>query len=146
MHGSNFKLRQREYINKEQINSYLSRLSKKIKVEALIVFGSRARSEALLTSDYDICVISDDFTKMSRFERTFLLLDSWEADTALEPVAYTTEEFKKATGLLVWDILEDGVVFKDTGVFKQKKALHELMKQESKLKRVEGGWKFSATL
>ncbi|MCL5290957.1 MAG: nucleotidyltransferase domain-containing protein [Actinobacteria bacterium] len=108
----------------------------------MIVFGSRAKGDALLTSDYDIAVVSDDFKGMKRFERTYLLLDVWAADLALEAVAYTEEEFMKATGMLVWDILEDGVAFKDKGVFRERKKLHDDLKAAGKLKKVEGGWAF----
>jgi len=39
----------------------LLKLEQKIAVAAVIVFGSRARGDALFSSDYDIAVISQDF-------------------------------------------------------------------------------------
>ena len=143
MSENDFKLRQRKYIDESLITAYLFELEKQIKVEALAVFGSRARGDAYVTSDYDIAVVSDDFLKMSKFERIFLLLDCWNGDFALEPVAYTKDEFNRSSGLLIWDILEDGVLFKDSGIFRKRRSIHEKLKAAGKLKKVEGGWKFS---
>lgn len=143
MPGANSRVRRRKFIDDGLIKSFLLNLETKISVKALIVFGSRAKGDALLYSDYDIAVVSDNFQKMPKLDRLVLLLDNWDADLALEPVAYTEAEFKAARGLLVWDTLEDGVVFKDTGVFKEKKIRHEQLKKEGKLKKMADGWKFS---
>lgn len=137
----NSEFRQAKFIDPAVINRFLTKLESRMKIEALIVFGSRARGDAFYVSDYDIAVISAAFQGSTRPDRIFLLLDNWDADLPLEPVAYTPEELTSARGLLIWDILDDGVVFKDTGVFKQKKALHEELKESGRLKKVEGGWK-----
>jgi len=99
-------------------------------VAAVIVFGSRARGDALFSSDYDIAVISQDFQDMPKFKRICFLLDNWDAPEPLEPVAFTQDEFNKAQGLLIWDILEDGITFKDTGIFKQRLKKHEQQKKK----------------
>jgi len=80
---------------------------------------------------------------MPKFKRIYFLLDNWDAPEPLEPVAFMQDEFNKAQGLLIWDILEDGIAFKDTGIFKQRLKNHEQQKKEGKLKKVKWGWKFS---
>lgn len=143
MHEESTRFHKYKFIDDKLINFYLVQLEQQIKVEALIVFGSRARGDAFKTSDYDIAVISDSFIKMPKLKRTFFLMEKWDADFALEPIAYTIDEFKNAKGLLIWDILEEGIAFKDTGIFKRKKIIHEKLKKTGKLKKVEGGWKLS---
>lgn len=142
MSKSDFRVCKSKYINEKLINAFLAKLEQKIGVEGFIIFGSRATGEALIDSDYDIAVISDDFNNMSKFERIFLSLDNWQYDLPLEPVAYTVKEFKVARGLLIWDILEDGIIIKDTGVIANRRTVHNEEKKHGHLKKVEGGWQF----
>jgi predicted nucleotidyltransferase len=139
-----FRIRSTKFIDETTLRSFLCELENRVNIEALIVFGSRARGDALLNSDYDIAVISDDFERMSPLDRAFLLLDAWDADVALEPVAYTRPEFERAKGLLVWDILEEGLVLKDKGTFKRRKSVHDRLVKSGKLRKIEGGWKFAS--
>lgn len=143
MDEQNSAIRRKKFIDEKLIKTFLARLKSQIKVDVLVVFGSRARGDAYLTSDYDIAVVSENFQEINKLERIFLLLENWDADFALEPVSYTQAEFMKAKGLLVWDILEEGIIIEDSGLFSERKALHEQMKKAGQLKKVEGGWKLA---
>lgn len=71
---------------------------------------------------------------------------AWQSNLALEPVGMTAKELKKCYGMLCWDILEDGIVLEDSGVFAEVKAKFVRMKQEGLLERTKGGWKFSPSI
>jgi hypothetical protein len=60
-------------------------------------------------SDYDICVISDDFQGMRPWERMELALACWEGERALEPVCFTTQEFEQNDFVLVQQIRQTGI-------------------------------------
>ena len=61
----------------------------------VLLFGSRARKEALKTSDYDIIIISKDFKgeKMPRrFEKVY---EHWDFKEHADLIPYTPEEFEE---------------------------------------------------
>ncbi len=114
-----------------------------VSVAAMVVFGSRATGDNLEDSDYDILVLSPDFERYNRFERIQVLLDCWPGSVALEPVALTSSEFGEAEGALIWDILHDGLVIHDNGIFEKKRAsLHERM-NSGELVRDANSWAFT---
>ena len=77
------------------IKSFLRKLSKKIKVEKAILFGSRARGDNFKSSDFDVIIISDDFKKTNFLDRIPFVLKYWNYSYDLEPICYTKEEFEK---------------------------------------------------
>lgn len=124
----------------------ISRLKARMKIEAVVVFGSRARDEHLVDSDVDVLVVSDDFKGLPRWERGYRVLCAWESHLPLEPIGMTTEELRRCYGLLCWDILEDGIVLEDSGIFSEVREKFERMKEEGLLERRKEGWKFSPAL
>jgi hypothetical protein len=83
----------------ELLNKYVHRLSKKIRVERVIVFGSRARGDFMETSDLDLLVVSPDFKGKDHLERAKFLQKIWNAVNTtplkLEAFGYTEEEIRK---------------------------------------------------
>ena len=69
-------------------------MKKKYPDARIILFGSRARGEALKSSDYDIIVISKAFKNVPFFERPVMLYKFWQGK-AIDLLCYTPEEFKK---------------------------------------------------
>jgi len=93
------------------VRRFLKRLSKRIHVERAILFGSRARGDALKDSDYDLVLVSSDFAGMHFLDRIALVLDFWDDDRDLQPLCYTPEEFeaKRQQIGIVRKAVEEGV-------------------------------------
>ncbi len=81
----------------ERLNRYLFRLGKEIRITRVILFGSRARGEALKTSDVDLVVLSPDFQGMNFLTRLELLARFWEPGLDADILGYTPEEFEEAS-------------------------------------------------
>lgn len=108
MDEKNYEICGVKSVNNKWIKNFTKNLKKKIKLNKLILFGSRARNEHITYSDYDIVVISDDFKEMPPFERVSFVLKFWEGDRALEPLCYTPKEFKNNKSLIIEEIKKDG--------------------------------------
>ncbi|MFW9875425.1 MAG: nucleotidyltransferase domain-containing protein [Candidatus Thorarchaeota archaeon] len=101
---------------KEKLNNLFSNMIEKIEVQiqlvAFIIFGSRARGNALPSSDYDIVIIGD-------FEEKYLNRSKWIVHVAPEvPIdlfCYTPEEFEtlfNQFNLTAIDAINDGIFLK----------------------------------
>ncbi len=78
-------------------------ISKKNKIDKMLLFGSRARGDELLTSDVDLLVVSKDYENIPFRKRAFEFFDHWLLPVDLEVICYTPEEFnrkKKEIGLV----------------------------------------------
>ena len=93
------------------IRRLLKRLSKHIRIRRAILFGSRARGDALKNSDYDLVLVSPDFAGVHFLDRIALVLDFWDDDRDLQPLCYTPEEFeaKRRRIGIVRRAVEEGV-------------------------------------
>jgi predicted nucleotidyltransferase len=76
-----------------------------------IVFGSRARGDALSTSDLDLILVSPCFASMSFLERPVRVLESLGYPGGLELLCYTPAEFegKREELGIVRVALEEGI-------------------------------------
>lgn len=98
------------------ISRYIQHLSGKIRVDRIIVFGSRARGDFMENSDLDLLVISPDFKGRDHLERAKLLHKVWRAVNAtslrVEAFGYTDEEVKKMKRYspFIRKIIRDGYV------------------------------------
>lgn len=102
------------------LSEFTSRLlGKGLRVNSVILIGSRARGDWLKESDVDILVISDDFTGLKFYEREELISKEWDYLLPLEPWCYTRSEMEEAITsrprIDVIDALEYGVVVYDDG-------------------------------
>lgn len=77
------------------VQDYISILRRQIDVERVILFGSRAKKEALHTSDVDLAIISPDFASMGWVERLELLSVNWYYDVPGECFGYSPDEFEE---------------------------------------------------
>lgn len=94
-----------------EIGAFVEKLKKKIDIERVIVFGSRARGDYLEDSDVDLIIISKDFEGVSFYERMDKLILLWESPLDLEALCYTPEEFeekKKEIGI-VSEAIKEGI-------------------------------------
>ena len=109
----------REKNVKKIVKRYLTAVSKRIKVQKAILFGSWARGDNLQDSDIDLIVISPDFQGMSFEERLTVLERLWDFEKygySIEAFGYTDDEFKKLRkySLTIQDALQEGIVVHPT--------------------------------
>ena len=78
-----------------EIDTFLKEVRKKFDPELMILFGSRARDEALKSSDYDILIVSKKFDGIHFLDRIYRLLELWDYDWDVDLLPYTPEEFEK---------------------------------------------------
>ena len=83
-----------ETTNKE-IKQFINKIKETIKIEKIILFGSRARNDHLEESDIDLIIISSDFEGTPFPERMDKLILHWESPHDLEALCYTPTEYKK---------------------------------------------------
>lgn len=70
-------------------------LKKQMKVKHLILFGSRARGDNFVTSDYDFVIVSPAFSGKPFITRASQLYHLWHSNCDLELLCYTPEEWRK---------------------------------------------------
>lgn len=81
--------------NKTRNKKILQKLKKKFQVKKAILFGSRARGDHMKHSDYDLIIVSPDFTHENMAERMSKMYDFWDQAEDLEPLCYTPEEYHR---------------------------------------------------
>jgi predicted nucleotidyltransferase len=101
------------------IRQTIEYLSRKVRVQQAILFGSHARGEADEWSDVDLAVISSDFAGMSHAKRMDLLVESSLAiDPSVEVRPYTPRDLKEARPTnFLGHILAEGKVVYEQGKF-----------------------------
>ncbi len=77
------------------VKKFVNRLKRKLKIEHMLLFGSRARGNNFITSDYDFIIVSPDFAGLKIYERMAKIYDFWSSPQDVEPLCYTPEEFEK---------------------------------------------------
>ena len=68
------------------------RLAQEIRVDRMILFGSRARGDWLLNSDADVMIISPDFGNLRFVYRSAEVLRHWRGQVDLKVFCYTPTE------------------------------------------------------
>ncbi len=74
------------------LKSLKRRLARHIRVDRMILFGSRARGDWLLTSDADLMIVSPDFQGRRFADRSAEVLGHWRGRVDLEVFCYTPAE------------------------------------------------------
>ncbi|MBT8368326.1 MAG: nucleotidyltransferase domain-containing protein [Deltaproteobacteria bacterium] len=102
-----------DLIEKNVLDSFLTLMREKIKVDRVVLFGSRARGDADLDSDMDVLVIVNDFTDRTE---DFISQCAWEAgfenDIILVPVVFSRDDWENGPerySLLAEAIKSEGV-------------------------------------
>jgi len=90
---------------------FKERLSKKIKVQKMILFGSYARGEPKEDSDVDLLIVSPDFKKTRFIKRSLGFYKLWSLDLPVDYICFSPEEFEKQKKRIsiVSTALEEGV-------------------------------------
>ncbi|ACS91077.1 nucleotidyltransferase domain-containing protein [Thermococcus sibiricus] len=123
----------------EKLKAFVERIARHLEGKAtIILFGSYARGNYNLASDFDIIVISDKL-KGNPLERTRGLYMLNEEFLPVDIIAYTRKEFLKALENLspsALDAMEYGKVLYDDGFYNvAKKKFEELKKKGLKKER-----------
>ncbi|MGH2453015.1 MAG: nucleotidyltransferase domain-containing protein [bacterium] len=93
------------------MSRFLQAVGARFPLERAILFGSRARGDELLDSDYDLILVSSAFEGLAWTDRIQAVLDLWDLDVALQPLCYTPAEFaqKAAEISTVAEAVREGV-------------------------------------
>lgn len=98
----------------EKIRVFVKEVKRnRIKVNKVILYGSRISGKAHTDSDIDVAIISPDFGKNSYKEGAKLFEIASLIDPRIEPVAISAESFKNDTWIpLIYEIRENGMELK----------------------------------
>lgn len=79
----------------EGLIEFRKSLSKEIKVNQLLFFGSRATGKYKPDSDIDLLIVSNSFKNIKPFKRAIKLYDYWTLDYPVDFLCLTPQEFIK---------------------------------------------------
>lgn len=79
----------------DQLKEFKKEVEKRIKIQKMILFGSRAYGKPKKYSDFDILIVSSDFKGKDSLVRGRELYKSWNINSPVDFICYTPEEFKK---------------------------------------------------
>lgn len=99
----------------KRIKAFIKKVKKHYQIEKAILFGSRARGDHLLTSDYDVILVSNDFKGVFFTKRMSAMYKYWNHyPLEIEPLCYTPEEFniKKKQRGIIQQAVKEGIVIK----------------------------------
>jgi len=94
------------------INDFKYKLTEKVPVEKIILFGSRAFGKPRRWSDFDLIIVSKYFEGMNFLKRASKMYDSWDVDYPVDFICLTPEEFEKLKkGItIVSEALKKGII------------------------------------
>lgn len=76
-----------------RLKPFLERVRRRLGTVRFILFGSRARGDALKDSDYDLLVVSAAFSGIRFYERHVLLYSLQRERLDIDVICLTPEEF-----------------------------------------------------
>jgi predicted nucleotidyltransferase len=86
-------------MDKDQNLSIAKKFAKRVRDQfpdaEIFLFGSRARGDHMLESDFDFIIVSDHFENILFYKRMPLIYEIWDEHYDIEPLCYTKEEFQK---------------------------------------------------
>lgn len=84
--------------NLELVRKFKRKLEKNIRVEKLVLFGSRAKGTFSRYSDFDLLIVSNNFKGVPWYKRPAKLYLRWNEDYPLELLCYTPKEVMERVG------------------------------------------------
>ena len=96
----------------EFVHDRLPLLRERLAQLRVIAFGSRARGDALSTSDLDLILVSPSFEAVPFLRRPVVVLEALDSPPGLELLCYTPEEFEAKRGEfgIVRVALQEGIL------------------------------------
>ena len=83
----------REAIKK--LENFLKKVKEKFNPKLIILFGSRARDDYLIDSDYDLLIVSEKFKGKNILKRMEELYELLDEPIEVDLIPLTPEEFEK---------------------------------------------------
>lgn len=77
------------------LKEFKRKLSKKIPIDKMILFGSRAKGKPHRWSDFDLIVVSKKFRNVDPLKRALGFYDYWTINYPVDFLCYTPKEFNK---------------------------------------------------
>ena len=95
----------------QQLKEFKRRLSRKLPIEKMILFGSRARGEFRVHSDVDLLIVSPEFKGVKSYKRPLSFYEDWHIDLPFEFICLTPEEFKEKSQqiTIVREAVKEGI-------------------------------------
>lgn len=95
----------------EDIQKYIECISKKIKIDRVILFGSYAHGNATIQSDIDLAIVSSEFGKSPLIEK--MELYEWRLDSNItkdiQPVPVSRDDFLETSDFFISEIKKTGI-------------------------------------
>jgi predicted nucleotidyltransferase len=94
-----------------KLTDFVEEVKRAYRPSVFLLFGSRARGEALAESDYDFLIVSSRFEGLALTDRATPIYRAWTLSQDLECLCLTPAEFEKAKKMisLTAKIVEEGV-------------------------------------
>lgn len=90
------------------VMKFVKEVSKKYKVNAIILFGSYAKGTNHEDSDIDIAVVSEDFVDI--YDVMAILMGmTWDIDARIEPHPITKDDYDKIANPFVKEVIDTGI-------------------------------------
>jgi predicted nucleotidyltransferase len=98
----------------EILKDFKKKVRKKVKLQNLILFGSRARGKEKKDSDIDLLIVSKDFEGQKSFKRPVQFYRDWNYDYNTDIICLTPKELeiKREQIGIIKNAMKDGVVIK----------------------------------
>ncbi|MBI2144424.1 nucleotidyltransferase domain-containing protein [Candidatus Woesearchaeota archaeon] len=95
----------------KDLKLFKERVTRKIKVSKLLLFGSMARGTNRKDSDVDVILVSPNFKKQRWIKRAPPLYKFWPYNRPFELLCYTPAEFRKMEKLsiVVREAIREGI-------------------------------------
>ena len=95
----------------EGLKRFKEKLTRILKVDHLILFGSQARGAATEDSDIDLVLVSQKFAGMHSWKRRALTRKHFDLNYPVDLLCYTPEEFerKKGEASIIREAVENGI-------------------------------------
>lgn len=126
----------------DALRTFIERAERIAPLRAVVLFGSRARGEALDTSDYDLAVVSDAFAGMRRLGRADLLAELWGGVPVAEIHGFTPEEIMALDRPFLWEIAADAVALHGNEFVRELRSRLDARIRAGVLERTRSGWRF----
>lgn len=96
----------------EQLNRFKKELNRKIEIDNMIFFGSRAKGRAKKWSDIDLVIVSKKFNNIKTYKRAKGFRNYWNLDYPVDFLCYTPEEFNrlKKQITIVREAVKEGII------------------------------------
>jgi predicted nucleotidyltransferase len=75
--------------------SYLPRVIEEFRPAKVLIFGSRARGDALKDSDLDVLIVAESFVSVRWLDRSVRVLERVPVPFGVELLCYTPEEYAR---------------------------------------------------